>query len=144
MVAAGETIIAGKVSGERIATAIETSNSAGITTTETVVMTVIAPVVIGRIYKVVLAAGIRSSVAADTANGRIREDNLTGTQLTVRRVNIAAGGAVFHWALEAEYTADATEDKTFVATMHRASGSGTILVEAGATFPSYLYVDFTR
>jgi hypothetical protein len=144
MPAAGETIIAGRVSGERIATAIETSNSAGITTTETVVMTVVAPVVIGRIYKVVLAGGIRSSVAADTANGRIREDSLTGTQLTVRRVNIAAGATVLHWPLEVEYTADATEDKTFVATMHRASGSGTILLSAGSDFPSYLYVDFTR
>lgn len=141
---AGETIIAGKVPGERVATAIVTADSSTWTTTEVVVMTVVAPLVSGRTYRVSFDGGIRSPNNAESSNGRIREDSVSGTQLTVRRADIEYGATVMPWRLEAEYTAVATGDKTFVVTGVRASGAGAHFLTAGAQFPSYLYVDYLR
>jgi hypothetical protein len=44
--------------------------------------------------------------------------------------------------VEAQYVADATEDKTFVATSARLSGSGNISSTQSATQPALLYVEF--
>jgi hypothetical protein len=145
MPAAGGTVIAGKVSGERIATTIATSDSANFTTTETEVQSVVAPVVIGRIYRVMFHGSFASSVAGDALFVRIREDSLTGTQLQSTAFTIDTTTSVgWKCTLIAEYTADATEDKTFKLTAIRAGGTGNCRIEAEADHPAYLYVDYIR
>jgi hypothetical protein len=141
---AGETIIAGKVPGERVATDIETTDSTpGITTTEAVVHTVVAPVVNGRTYRVRWHGDLASSAAADVFFVKIREDSLTGNTLDFRRY-YSPGANNFPYSTEVEYTADATEDKTFVLTLVRSSGSGSGRLDAGTLNPAFFYVDYIR
>jgi hypothetical protein len=144
MVSAGETIIAGKVPGERIATTIVTANSATITTTETTVMTVVAAVVAGRIYRITADIAFTLSVANDTFFTRIREDSVTGNQLQNRRSSKDSTSALMTHHLEVEYTADVTEDKTIELTFVRSTGTGNISLSAAAASPAYLYVDYIR
>jgi len=142
MVLAGETIIAGKVPGERIAGTKVTASSGAITTTETVVITVVAPTVVGRRYKIVADFGFAVSVVTDSFLARIREDTVAGVELQGRR--IAAPNTVSPWTghFETEYTADATEDKTLVLTLVRTAGTGTITMAASGTSPAFLHVDY--
>jgi hypothetical protein len=143
MPAAGETIIAGRVPGERIATTTRTSNSSGVTTTETVVDSVTASLVSGRTYKVRWFGQVFSTVADGYVRLRIREDNVTGTEVDQRQqeTNIAASQA-FPVILEGEYTAAATASKTFVATIIRQVGTGTVTAQAGSANPTRLTVDY--
>lgn len=144
MVLAGETLEAGRMPGERIATAIVTTDSANITTTETVVMTVAAPVVTGRIYRVRFAADLAGSVAGDQHFIKIREDSVSGGAINFRRYRVEDTDN-FPWGpIEVEYTADATEDKTFVVTLVREAGTGNIRLDATTSNPAYLYVDYIR
>ena len=143
MPAAGETIIAGRVPGERIETSKRTANSSSFTTTETVLDTVVAPVVAGRTYRVYWAADIASGVTDDTARVRLREDSGAGTVLQLTNIQLR-GGRDIGFTLEGEYTADATEDKTFVATAVRQDGTGTLASNANANEPAFLYVDYIR
>ena len=144
MATAGASIIAAQVSGERIATQVDTADTATFTA-ETVVSTVTAALVTGRTYRLRFVANFQSSVAADTVNVRLREDNLTGTTLQGRRADsaIATAGFGFSGDVEVEYTAVATGNKTFVATGDRSTGTGVITCEGAAT-PRYLYVDYIR
>jgi hypothetical protein len=142
MVLAGETIIAGKVPGERIETTRRVSSSAGVTTTETVVDTVVAAVVAGRIYKVTWDGRLSSTAAADDARIKIREDSVSGTELMDVVLDLALTGRTPRTHLEVEYTADATEDKTLVFTLARFAGTGTLTAIAAANAPTYLYVDY--
>jgi hypothetical protein len=144
MPAAGETIIAGRVPGERIATDIEISNSGNITTTETQVQSVTAPVVIGRTYKVTWSVRVNSSVAADDITLRVREDTVSGNILVTETLDLDVVNREPRLVLEVEYTADATEDKTFSATLVRTAGSGNVILNAASTVPAYLYVDYIR
>ena len=144
MPAAGETIIAGRVPGERIATTISTSDSGTITTTETAVMTVVAAVVIGRIYRVSAFYRPNSSVAGDDIAVRIREDSTTGTQLQGLTYDLTIPTREPAYTMEAEYTADATENKTLMLTFIRTGGTGNVTNVAASTAPSYLYVDYIR
>ena len=141
---AGEIIVAGQIPGERIATAIATSDSATITTTETVVMTVVAPVVVGRTYRVTFDAAFDPDALDDTHVARIREDSVTGAPIQVRRMVVALGNNLQPINSETEYTAVATEDKTFVLTFVRSSGTGGIIMNASAGGPTFLYVDYIR
>jgi hypothetical protein len=141
---AGETIIAGKVPGERIATQVRTSDSAGVTTTETAVDTVVAPVVAGRIYRIRYSMRVNSNAANDDPRVTIREDNATGTQLMLVNLDIPILFRAPQTVLEVEYTADATEDKTFVGTIDRIGGTGTLIAVASAVSPTYLCVDYIR
>jgi hypothetical protein len=145
-VLAGETIIAGKVPGERIATDIVTSNSGGIGSTETVIQTVTAALVSGRTYRVTSDFGYQVSTvgAGDDWSIKIREDNLTGTQIQARRAhaNNTASSMPFH--IEVEYTAVSTGNKTFVVTADLSGGAGLINLIALADQPAYFYVDYIR
>jgi hypothetical protein len=145
MVLAGETIIAGKVPGERIATMTpRTGNSDAIGTTETVVDTVVAPVVEGRIYKVTWDGRLNPSTAGNDGVVSIREDTVGGNSLQGVAVDLPISARTPRLNLEVEYEADATEDKTFVATLDLVSGTGTITATAAATQPTYFYVDYIR
>jgi hypothetical protein len=104
--------------------------------------TVVAPVVAGRTYRVRHVCAHQSSVAADRVRLRLREDNLTGTQLQLDNIDLPTGSEIRQKTLEAEYTADATEDKTFVATSARLAGTGNISSTQSATQPALLYVEF--
>jgi hypothetical protein len=124
-----------------------TSTPAVVTTTETVQDTVTANLVAGRTYKISYKGGIISSVAADSAFLRIREDNLAGNQLQLERVySPLTGGAGSRWTadLEVEFTAVTTGAKMFVGTLVRGTGTGNLTSPAGAAQPTYFYVDYVR
>lgn len=143
MALAGDTVIAGKVSGERIGTDVRTSTPATFTA-ETVVQSITVALVSGRTYKISYAGSLQSSVAADSARSRIREDSVSGTEMQNRRVACPNINAGFSADAEAEYTAAATANKTFVVTGERATGTGNISAAATGTTPTYLYVEYIR
>ena len=145
MSSAGYQFVAGHIPGERIATDVDTADSGTFTTTETVVSTVVAALVSGRTYRVRWYGGCVTTVAADIYLGRIREDNVTGTILQERNRQIGTTSASGEpLELEAEFTAVATGNKTFVATGVRNGGTGTLHADATAVRPRYLYVDYIR
>ena len=141
MAQAGETIIAGKVPGERIATTTRTVNSSSFTTTETSIDSVTASVVIGRTYRVKWVTDVASTVDGDVARVRIREDNGSGSVIQLTNIRCRNGRDI-GFVLETEYTADATEDKTFVATCVRQDGTGTLALNAASEEPALLYVEY--
>lgn len=138
---AGQKIVAGKVSGERIATTVVTSDN--VTTAEEVVASVVAPLVSGRIYKIVFAFAWQPNAANDQAFARIRQDSVTGTEIQLCRFSEAATGTHFAGRIETEFTATLTASKTFVATLAR-SPAGTATLNATAARPTFLYVDYIR
>jgi hypothetical protein len=142
---AGQVATAGRVPGERIATTTVTSDSSTFTTTETEVASVTAALVSGRTYRVRYAARFGSTVAADWLKASIREDDTSGTVLTNDNM-ILEQTSTSGWPVagEAEYTAASTADKTFVLTGDRISGTGDCRLEAAATHPTYLTVDYIR
>jgi hypothetical protein len=143
VVLAGETIIAGKVPGERVGTNVVTASSSAVVS-ETVVQTVVAPVVQGRIYKVTWDFRINSTVAGDDTQPRLREDNISGAEIQTAAFDLPVVSRAPRFHFEAEYEADATEDKTFVGTLNRVSGSGNVTLLAATNQPALLYVDYIR
>lgn len=141
MSSAGQQLIAGRVPGERIATTVATSNSAAITTTDTIVDSVVAALVSGRTYRITFASNMSGAAINDRGIFRIREDNVTGTQLGFARITVPVA-TLYPIRGEAEYTAVATGNKTFVVTLIREVG--TVTRAASATIPTYLYVDYIR
>lgn len=148
MTSAGSQLIAGRIPGERIATSIETSDSATFTTTETEIMSVTAAVVIGRTYRIRGVGRLDSTVDNDDVALFVREDSLAGSALTVDLVELNAENqdtSGQQWTpLEVEWTASSTGLKTFVISAQRNSGSGSIRRRAGSDRPAYLYVDYIR
>lgn len=134
----------GRIPGERIATDIETSNSSSFTTTEVELQTVTASVVDGRTYRVRWVAAFDSGGADNEIKAAIREDDVSGTELQVRHITIPVTNRHIGVIVEAEYTADATEDKTFSFTGQRTTGGNSCLLHADATRPVYAYVDYIR
>jgi len=141
MSSAGQQLIANRVPGERIGTTINTANSAAITTVETIVDTVTVPLVSGRTYRITWAASILGTVANDQGIARMREDNVAGTTLQVVRFK-APTATNYPLRMEAEFTAVATGNKTFVVCLLREVGTLTRI--GNATQPVYLYVDYIR
>lgn len=143
MSSAGQRLVAGRIPGEEIALTTSTSDSGTWTTTETLADTVTAPVVSGRIYKIVWWGGVATTVAGDTVTIRMREDNITGTILSERNhylpTSSSGGFALYH---EGRYTADATENKTFVIGGVRNGGTGTHHADGTATRIRLLYVEY--
>lgn len=128
---------------QRIATEVQTADSAGFTA-ETVVMSVTALLEIGRTYRVKFHGRFGGSTG-DTLGGLLREDGLAGTEMSgqVDAVQPGVAGGVF--GFEAEFTAVSTGNKTFVVTGRRVSGTaGDMRLEAATTRPAYLYVDYIR
>lgn len=139
---AGFQLVAGRIPGERIAGTLRTSSSGNITTTETTVDTVTAPLVSGRTYGIWWFSQAQSSVAADTAVARLREDNSTGTRMTIKRMAIPESGQNYQIAHYGEYVAVSTGDKTFVGTLTRGSGTGNITSPASSTSLCSIYVEY--
>lgn len=140
--AAGDNIVYSDVA-QRITGTPLTSNSATWTSAESAALiTVTASLVSGWTYKVYATMKVLSSVAADVAFMRLREDTAAGTQDDAANVTISTtSGSGFPVTLYAEYTAAATGSKTWVVTGSRASGTGTQGISAGGSRPCYLTVD---
>jgi len=127
----------------RIATTIRTTNSSSFTS-ETLINSVTASLVSGATYKIRWDADVAGTVTGDLARFRIREDNVAGTQLSLKNSVIHGPGTDYPIGFEVEYTAVATGSKTFVVTCLRQTGTGTLACNANANEPSYLYVDYIR
>ena len=127
----------------RIATSLETADSAGFTA-ETVIGTVTGDLVTGRTYRVQANAQVSSTVLNDTALVRLREDSIAGTIIGLNTGDIHTTGNIpTVCAIEAEYVAVADGSKTFVVTAQRLTGTGSIRREALATnWPQLFYIEY--
>lgn len=145
-VLAGRTARLGRRPFERIATDAQTSDSANIGATETVVQSVTASLVSGRTYRVRWFSGVNTDTNNAQYNAILREDNLAGTARDVHRKRIEVLGSSIGWwsTLEVHHTAGSTGNKTFVVTLQRVSGSGNVWREAGTNHPSRFYVDYVE
>ena len=139
---AGYQLLAGRIPGERVGDGPRTSTPATFTTTETAVDTVTAPLVAGRKYGIWWFAQCQSSVAGDSARARIREDNSTGTQITLRGYELVDAGVAVGIVEYGEYTAAATANKTFVGCLVRGAGTGNLTAAASATQLACIYVEY--
>lgn len=137
----GFQIVAGRIPGERIATATETTDSSTFTA-ETVIGTITAALVSGRTYRVRCNMTLGSSVVNDTVLVRLREDNISGTLIFANIGEIYTTGNIpCVIPVEVEYTAVSTGNKTFVVSGARLTGTGNIRREASA-WPQLFYVDY--
>lgn len=132
-----------KLLSRRIATTTRTSSTSTFTA-ETVLDSVTGTLVSGRIYRVVYRSDIQSSVGDGYTRNRLREDNISGTQVQLKQVSTAAITAAQGQGLDMEYlyTAVSSGSKTFVATGSRQAGTGNIQSNASATAPVYLYIEY--
>lgn len=145
MSSAGQQLVAGRIPGERIATDIDTSDSAGFTTTVTQMMAVTGALVIGRIYKVVVHANLQTTVAGDIVSLEINENTVAGATVAATSIELpSTTGRGYKADLEFEYTAVATGNKTFVFAGSRGGGSGTVNMHAAGASPAYMYIDYIR
>lgn len=142
MSGSGQQILANRIPGERIATTTETTVSAGFTSTETVIHTVVAPLVIGRRYGIWLTTHFITTTAGDDVDCFIRADSVSGTLMQRVRADLIATNIPFTMNLYTEYTAVATGNKTFVGTGDRVAGAGTISRSCSASIPAFMWVDY--
>lgn len=144
-VAAGDIIKASdinKVLDRRVGSNFVVVNSAGFTTI-TVINTLVVNLVAGRTYGLNFSARISSSIAADACLVRIKPGSVAGTDLNVTQSGIpTASNSGWDTELYAEFTASATGSQTFVSTVERSIGSGTIIVRASATGAAILTCDY--
>lgn len=111
--------------------------------TEASITTVVATLESGDKYKIWFTGRISTDVAADASNLRIREDNLTGTQLQLHQVYLpTTTGNGWGTYFYAEYTAVSSASKTFALTAQRSIGTGTAhRIRAATNAPGYLAVE---
>lgn len=129
----------------RIETVVQTVDSAVFLGVEETVMTVTARLLAGNIYRVYFYGKANSSVGTDEILFRIREDDDVGAEKTSDRVDVNGSTTAGRKSiLEVEYEPPADEDKTFVVTGVRSSGTGNGFLEAATTRPSYFYIDWIR
>lgn len=117
------------------------ANSPNVTGTETIVDTLVVPVVSGQSYRIVWDGATASSNASGHSQIRIRAGSTTaGVQL--RDVNIVTthGSGFQHPAhLEAVWTSAITGNQSFVATLARPTGTGNQICAAGSTNMTVFY-----
>lgn len=127
-----------------------TVDSAAITTVETIVLTAALNMTSGQTYGIYLKANVSSSVQMawnvatptfELAFMRIREDNATGTQMSLDLIiQPSSSSSGYPVSGYAEYTAVSTASKTIVATLIRGTGAGNMVLRASATRPSTLRI----
>lgn len=127
----------------RLGTTKRTTNSSSFSS-ETVINTVEVDVVSGATYRVRWAGDVASSVAADVARVRIREDDASGTLIQLGHVYLPTTARDYSFTVEGEFTAATTGTQTFAATCERVVGTGSLACNANANEPQYLYVDYIR
>ena len=138
--AASGSDVADLINRGRVGTTKAVSNS-GTFTAETVVLTVVAPLEIGRTYMVTTQFLGDINTAGDEITGRIREDSISGT--VMQDYTQAPYGVTrpSMWHMWNEYVALTSSTKTFVTTLARLTGTGTVGMVASATQPAFLVVD---
>lgn len=143
MSSAGQQLVAGRIPGERIATAVETTDSTGTATTEIQVMSVVAPLVTGRTYGINLWGNVASTSLGDIVDLAVYRTTLGSNRVQFARVEVKTSGPGGFANLYGEFTAAATANETFIVGISRtASGTGTVHLEALDTRPAFLYVDY--
>jgi hypothetical protein len=127
----------------RVGTTKLTADSSTWSGTEFEATTVSGTLVSGKRYVIAFRGRISSDVAADSDNLRIREDNLTGTQLMLGQVYLPTNsGNGYMVNVYAEYTAVASGSKTFSFTGNRSIGTGTThRIRGSATAPSWMTIE---
>lgn len=139
----GFQLTAGRIPGELIASSSEVADSANFTTTEVIVQTVTAPLVIGRTYSIWAGPTFHSTVDGDVVHSQMRENNVSGNILDrvddYIRVTVSA---IDRTILFAFYTATATANKTFVVTGDRVLGTGSCRLEAATNRPAIMLVRY--
>lgn len=139
--------VSGNFPGQRIATTVVNSDSADLDTTETIVMSVTANLVIGRTYEIWGIARFGASAAGVRVAVRIREDDVNGTQRGLGQIEVPATSTLGFGPLilYGEYTAVASGNKTFVLTGDRNDTSGeTWRLDANASNEAYMFVNYNR
>lgn len=114
--------------------------ASGTFTAETTVDSITAPLIDGGVYEVRYVGTFSSSVAADKVSGRLYDTNTAGTKLYDTTQVVVATNSQITLLLEAEFTATATGNRTFIVTGTRFSGTGNITRQAAATLPARLSV----
>jgi hypothetical protein len=125
----------------RIAITNRTTNSSTFTS-EAVITSVTAALESGKTYRLTWVVDVASTVLGDTARWRIREDNIAGATRQLTHTYMSMANNDFGAILQADYTAVATGNKTFVGTCHRSLGTGTFSCNANANEPSSFTVDY--
>lgn len=126
----------------RISTVLRTSAS-GAFTAETVVDTIVASLIANRTCRVVWYGRVQSTVADGYARGRIRENSALGTaRQTQQAPTTIAAGQSQQLMMMFEYTPTVDETKTFVATITRQAGTGSLSSFAAADAPVYFYIEY--
>lgn len=130
--------------GQRIATSARTA-SVGTFTVETVIDTVVAPLIAGKTYILTWYGRLFKDVADGIARFRIREDSISGTVLAITQLYTTVTiNQSFPTIIKVQYTATATGDKTFVTTSNRQTGTGNLTAQAAADAVAYFYVDYVE
>lgn len=143
-VTVGETGIAGKIPGERIATTEEPSDSTTTTTSEIEVLSVTAALVSGRTYGIHAWLNVGSTNTGDVIEIGLYRSSLGSNRIQFTRSEAQAAGAGGAAVLYGEFTATTSGDEDFLVGIARGSGSGTINMDASATRPCYLYVNYVQ
>lgn len=126
----------------RVATVSQTSDSATFTTTQTTLITATPSLVSGKTYGIWVYFRMSSSVAADVAICRIREDSTSGTELSQGQFYLATNSSTgYGFSIYGEYTAVSTGTKTLVFTAARNAGSGNLTLKGATVAPSKMLVD---
>jgi hypothetical protein len=125
--------------GEQIAEEIITSDSAGFTTTETVVGTLVVPMVSGRRYRIWAFPKWESTVAGDRVIQRFRQTSVSGTIEQSDNVSIPSTSNLgFGGVMSFGFNASSSGNQTFVLAGVRGSGTGTCKLGALTSRPVYL------
>jgi hypothetical protein len=124
---------------QRIATWTETSD-VSFTSAETTVNTVIFNAVAGCTYSIGFCCAFLSSVAGDTANVRIRNDDVSGSTIRVISLDLKPAFNT-PCTVFTTWTASSTASKTFVVTGLRTAGTGTCRRIGSTLSPAILTVE---
>lgn len=142
MSSAGQQLVAGRIPGEEIARTEATADSSNFTTTETTVISVVAPVVAGRTYKIVFSGHGSSSVGTDVVIFRLRDTNSVGVERQSDIVEVNGSTTLGQSSyMERSLAVTTTENRTWVvAGVRGVGGSGNCRLEAATSRPAYLRV----
>lgn len=147
MSSAGQQLVAGRIPGERIATTVQTVDSATFTTTEVEIMSVTAPLVVDRTYRVRFTGQWNSDTSGDEVLALLRLTNTSGDIRQQHRVliDLATTSQGYGDMLEFEFTPQSTGNVTFIVSANRtAASTGNCRLEAQSSRPAYLYIDYIR
>lgn len=123
-----------------------TTNTAGVTGTETVALTSASVTFLaGRAYRVSVKGVVQSNTAGDTVQIRVRKTNTAGAiyldSFTGLRINVAGDNTPYCLENVIRNHTGADVTAALVMTYVRGSGAGTVLVAADAVNPAYLQIN---